>query len=507
MKKFLSTIPLMFFVVLSGAVAFASPQALFEDANAAMRTYAFRNNLKPPIEIFSAWPGREDYSEKDLDWAIGSYEMIIKESSGWNRLYKVYAALTLARLWRYEGFPGERRAFGILLDGRLRIVKIVDGGPATKRKMRVETGDVLKEVNGKSVGSREEARSLIDKFAGGETVWLKIKKDRWIKFFKIDVPSFFEMEGEKIFNDLADSLWLSPDKDSVRQTLAVLKLLTESGCPQIKRASNETASRVQNLREAIISPGERKTQPRKNFLLLTDNQPAREFCVGELTRILSEFYYRQGRFNEALKEYRRLDDLWAVVDCYGLLSQWNNQIEVCDAIYEQAIKAEDVRRLTKLARWYDSFCLWKKALMVYQDIDSIVGKAGGEDLSGVNEALKRLKVFSRKKVPPELCDKDAVFEWRGIKVSANISFHQTLLRKVDSSRGVVIVGVRDGSFAQDAGLEAGDMIEGIEGIPVEINYLQNFVAATLWAEYKKEKLVLRVRRKDLASILIVDMGS
>ena len=42
--------------------------------------------------------------------------------------------------------------------------------------------------------------------------------------------------------------------------------------------------------------------------------------------------------------------------------------------------------------------------------------------------------------------------------------------------------------------------------PIEVNCLQNFVAAAFWAEYKKERVVLRVRRKDLASILIVDMG-
>jgi len=492
--------------VLSGAAAFASPEALFEDANGAMRAYAFRHNLKIPISLFSAWPGRKGYSAKDLDWAIGSYEMIIEKSRNWERLHEVYSLLALARLWRYKDFPGERRALGILLDGRMRIVKIIDGGPAAKRKLRVETGDVLEEVNGKFAGSREEARGLIDELAGGETIWVKVRRDRWIKFFKIDTLSFFDAEGERIFADISESLRLCPDKKSVRQTLAVLRLLTESRCPQIERAVSETIIRIQDLREKIIFSGGRQTQPRKDFHLPADKQQLQEFYTGKLTQILAELYYREGRFNEAVKEYKRLNDLWTVVDCYGRLRQWDKQIKVCDTIYKQAVEAKDLQQLKKLARWYDSFCLWKKALALYQEVSSVVEKNGSGDLSGVNEAIERLKVFSRKKAPPDLYKEDAVFVWRGIRVSANVPLHQTLFRKVDSNRGVVIIEALEGSFAKDAGLESGDLIEGIEGIPIEVNCLQNFVATAFWAEYKKERVVLRVRRKDLASILIVDMG-
>ncbi len=506
MKKFLLNI-LILFIISGSAVAFASPEALFEDANAVMRAYAFRHNREFPFEIPSARPGKKGYSGKDLEWAIGSYEMIIKESGGWDRLYKVYAALALARLWRYEDLPGERRTLGILLDGRMRIAKIIDGGPATKRKRRVKIGDVLEEVNGKFAGAREEVRDLTDEFAGGETIWLKIRRDRWIKFFKIDVPSFFEAEGKKIFNDLSGSLRLCPDKESVRETRVVLKLLTESGCPQIKRAANETARRIQGIREKINFSGGQQIQARKDLHLPADKQKAREFYAGELSQILAKFYYREGRFSEAVKEYERLDDLWAVVDCYGRLRQWDKPIKACGVIYKEAIKTEDIRQLKKLARWYDSFCLWKEALALYQEISSVVEKRGGGDLSGVSEAVERLTVFSRKKPPPDLYKKDAVFAWRGIRVSANTPLHQTPFRNLDSSKGVVIIEVLEGSFAQDAGIEAGDMVEGIEGIPIEVNCLQNFVAAVLWAEYKKEKLILKVRRKDLSSILIVDMGS
>ena len=82
-------------------------------------------------------------------------------------------------------------------------------------------------------------------------------------------------------------------------------------------------------------------------------------------------------------------------------------------------------------------------------------------------------------------DKEASYSWRGLNVGA-ITEEVSKYYKLSDSKGVVVVGVKDSSLAEEIGLSKGDIIDSIENR--EIADLSSFKKIT--SSIKKDKEVL-----------------
>jgi serine protease Do len=65
--------------------------------------------------------------------------------------------------------------------------------------------------------------------------------------------------------------------------------------------------------------------------------------------------------------------------------------------------------------------------------------------------------------------------------------------KLDERSGVFVSGVRDGSFAEDAGVRHGDIVKALDGKPVETLEVFRQSCRSL-SDARAEKILVEVRR-------------